>query len=85
MCRTLALTGATRAAAVLHGALTAAGAAYALPGTLEEAAEFDELGGALRAELGAAEYAGAVRTGTAMRDAEIVGFVLDEIESVTSP
>jgi predicted ATPase/DNA-binding SARP family transcriptional activator len=84
VCRTLALTGATRAAAVLHGALTAAGAAYALPGTLEEAAEFDRLGLELREELGAAEYASAVRTGTAMRDAEIVAFVLDEIESLTA-
>src|SRR5262249_40555401 len=78
----LSLTGAARAAAVLHGALTAAGAAYALPGTLEEAAEFDELAGVLRDELGAAEYAGAVRTGTAMRDAEIVAFVLEEIETL---
>jgi len=84
VCRTLAATGAIRAAAVLHGALTAAGAAYALPGTVDEAAEFERLGGDLRAELGAAEYAGAVRTGTAMRDADIVAFVLDEIESLTA-
>jgi len=84
VCGALAMSGATRAAAVLHGALTAAGAAYALPGTPDDTAEFERLGGELRESLGPVEFANAVRAGVAMRDAETVAFVLDEIERVTS-
>jgi uncharacterized glyoxalase superfamily protein PhnB len=83
VCGALALTGATRPAAVLHGALSAAGAAYALPGTPDDTAEFERLGVELREQLGAAEYASAVREGVALRDTELVAFVLDEIERLT--
>ena len=83
VCGALAMTGATRPAAVLHGALSAAGAAYALPGTPDDTAEFERLGVELREQLGAAEYATAVREGVALRDTELVAFVLDEIERLT--
>ena len=70
---------------MLHGALSAAGAAYALPGAPDDTAAFERLGGELRDQLGAAEYASAVREGVALRDAEIVAFVLDEIERLAAP
>jgi predicted ATPase/DNA-binding SARP family transcriptional activator len=84
VCGALATTGAVRAAAVLHGALSAAGAAYALPATPNETAGFERLGVELRDELGAAGFASAVREGVALRDAEIVAFVLDEIHRATA-
>ena len=72
--------GAHRAAAVLHGALVAAGAAAALPfepGDAEQlAAEADRA----RDVLGPAEFAAAVRSGAAMSDADTVAYVQSEIE-----
>ncbi len=84
VCGALAMTGAPHSAAVLHGALSAAGAAYALPATPDDTAEFERLAVELRERLGAAGYASAVREGVALRDAEIVAFVLDEIERLTA-
>ena len=62
-----------------HGALTAAGAAYALPFLPADSERLNQLVDELRRTLGPAEFAAAVRHGASMRDAEIIGFVLSEI------
>jgi predicted ATPase/DNA-binding SARP family transcriptional activator len=74
---------AYESAAIVHGALVAAGAAYALPFEPTDAERLAELVDDLRHELGAARYATAVRRGAAMRDAEIVHFVRTEIDRLT--
>ncbi|MEO5838771.1 MAG: BTAD domain-containing putative transcriptional regulator [Acidimicrobiales bacterium] len=68
-----------RVAATLHGALSAAGAAYALPFLPADAERLNQLVDELRRTLGPAGFAAAVRHGASMRDAEIIGFVLHEI------
>jgi hypothetical protein len=73
----------TRAAATLHGALTAVGAAYALPFEASDAERINELVGKLRDGLGAAEFATAVRRGASMRDGEIVDFIQERIAALT--
>jgi hypothetical protein len=67
-------------AAIVHGALVAAGAAYALPFEPADAVRLTSLVDDLRTELGAAAFAAAVRRGAAMRDAEILDFVQTEID-----
>jgi hypothetical protein len=67
------------AAAIVHGALVAAGAAYALPFEPADAERLTSLVDDVRQELGAASFAAAVRRGAAMRDAEILHFVQTEI------
>jgi predicted ATPase/DNA-binding SARP family transcriptional activator len=73
-----------RAAAILHGALTAAGAAYALPFEPADAERLDALVHELRTQLGPEAFASAVREGTAMPDAELVAFVLRRMTALTS-
>jgi hypothetical protein len=73
-----------RAAAILHGALTAAGAAYALPFEPADAERLDAVVLALRAELGPKEFAEAVREGAAMPDAALVAFVLRRMAVLTA-
>ena len=68
-----------RVAATIHGALPAAGAAYALPFLPTDSERLNQLVDELRRTLGPAEFAAAVRHGASMRDAEIIGFVLSEI------
>jgi predicted ATPase/DNA-binding SARP family transcriptional activator len=72
-----------RAAATLHGALTAVGAAYALPFEASDAERIAELVGMLRVHLGAADFASAVRHGASMRDSEIIDFIQERITALT--
>ena len=74
---------ASESAAIVHGALVAAGAAYALPFEPADAEHLSELVDDLRQELGVARFAAAVHRGAAMRDAEIINFVHAEIERLT--
>ncbi len=73
------------AAATLHGALTAIGAAYALPFEASDAERIDALVDELRDEMRPAEFAGAVRRGASMTDGEIVEFVQARIRVLTAP
>jgi predicted ATPase/DNA-binding SARP family transcriptional activator len=72
--------GEHRTAAVLHGALTATGAAYALPYEPAAARLLAGEADVLRRRLGPVEYAAAVRRGAAMTDGEIVAHVMAEID-----
>jgi predicted ATPase/DNA-binding SARP family transcriptional activator len=69
-------------AAVLHGALVAAGAAYALPFEPGDAERLEQQAQLLRRVLGPAPFATAVRRGTAMGDSETVSFVQSAITGV---
>jgi hypothetical protein len=73
-----------RAAATLHGALAAIGAAYALPFEASDAERIDELVEQLRDEMPSAEFAAAVRRGASMTDGEIVEFVLERVRVLTA-
>ena len=72
--------GAHHAAAVLHGALVAAGAAAALPFEPADAQQLAAEADRAREVLGPAEFDAAVRRGAAMSDANTVAFVQSEIE-----
>lgn len=80
VCGILSQLDAHRAAAVLFGALTAAGAASALPVEPSHAQRLDDLVQDLRGVLGPAGFAAAVAEGAATSDANIVRFVQREIE-----
>jgi predicted ATPase/DNA-binding SARP family transcriptional activator len=67
------------AAATLHGALAAAGSAYALPFEAADAQEINVLVDELRERLGPAAFASAVRRGSSLSDGEIVEFVRAQI------
>jgi hypothetical protein len=69
-------------AATLHGALTAAGSAYALPFDASDAQRINELVDDLRDRLGAAAFASAVRRGSSLSDGEIVEFVRAQIRAL---
>ena len=71
------------AAATLHGALTAIGAAYALPFEASDAERIDTLVDELREEMRPGEFATAVRRGASMTDGEIVEFVQSRIRVLT--
>lgn len=73
--------GDHRAAATLHGALTATGAAFALPFEQADSQRIDSLAVQLRDEMGSAEFAMAVRRGASMSDGEIVEFVQQRIRA----
>ena len=70
-------------AATLHGALTAAGASYALPFEAADAQQIGILVDNLRDRLGAAAFASAVRHGTTLSDGEIIDFVRAQIEALS--
>jgi tetratricopeptide (TPR) repeat protein len=72
-----------RAAATLHGALSAVGAAYALPFEASHAERDTAMTALLRDQLGAAEFALAVRHGASMRDGEIIEFTQARIAALT--
>ena len=74
-----------RAAATLHGALTAVGAVYALPFVATDAEQITKSIGTLREQLGASEFAAAVRRGAAMGDGEIVEYVQTRIAVFAAP
>jgi hypothetical protein len=84
VCGILAQVGEHRSAAVLYGAIAGAGAAIALPFEPSDAERLGGLVDELRAILGAAEFAAAVREGAARRDVELVQFVQDEIRRLTA-
>ncbi len=75
--------GSFEAAAVLHGALTAVGAAQALPFVPANAERLSQGLDDIQKQLGPAAFAGAVRRGTSMRDRDIVNFVQEQIASLT--
>ena len=70
-------------AATLHGALTAAGASYALPFEAADAQRIGVLVDNLRERLGAAAFASAVRRGTTLSDGEIIDFVRAQIYALS--
>ena len=70
-------------AATLHGALTAAGSAYALPFEAADAQRISALVDDLRDRLGAAAFASAVRRGTTLSDGEIIDFVRAQIYALS--
>jgi len=69
-------------AATLHGALTAAGSAYALPFEAADAQRINSLVDDLRDRLGAAAFASAVRRGSSLSDGEIIEFVRAQIRAL---
>ena len=71
-------------AATLHGALTAAGAAIALPFEAANAEQLSDLVEELRHQLGAAAFAAAVRRGASMTDAQIISFVRGQIRALSA-
>jgi predicted ATPase/DNA-binding SARP family transcriptional activator len=73
------------AAATLHGALTAAGSAYALPFEAADAQRISDLVDDLRDRLGPAAFASAVRRGTTLSDGETIDFVCAQIEALSQP
>ena len=73
-----------RSAATLHGSLTAVGAVYALPFVAADAEEITKLIGSAREQLGAGEFATAVRRGVAMSDGEIIEYVQERIAALTT-
>ena len=75
---------ALEAAAVLHGSLTAAGAAHALPFVPADAERLTESVAQLRSSLGPAAFADAVRRGASMKDGEIVSYITQQIAALTS-
>ena len=72
--------GAHQAAAVVHGALVAAGAAAALPFEPADAQQLAAEADRAREVLGQAEFEAALRRGATMSDANTVAFVQAEIE-----
>lgn len=70
-------------AATLHGALTAAGAAYALPFEAADAQRIGVLVDTLRERLGAGSFASPVRRGTALSDGEIIDVVRAQIFAIS--
>jgi hypothetical protein len=66
----------------LHGALTATGAAYALPFEVSDAERIDKLVVQLRQDMRSADFAGAVRRGASMTDGEIIEFVQERIRAL---
>ena len=76
--------GVFEASAVLHGSLTAVGAAHALPFEPADAERLAEEIGQLRSLLGPEAFAEAVRQGASMRDSEIVTFVKQQIAMLTA-
>jgi hypothetical protein len=71
-------------AATLHGALTAAGAAYALPFEASDAERISALVDDVREGLGPAVFASTVRRGASMTDAQIIDFVRERIRALSS-
>jgi hypothetical protein len=85
VCGILAQLGEHRSAAVLYRAIATAGAAIALPFEPSDAERLGGLVEELRAILGAAEFAAAVREGAATGDVALVQFVQNEIGRLTNP
>ena len=75
--------GALEPAAVLHGALTAVGAAEAMPIAPADAERRSGSVADVRRRLGPATFADAVRRGASFRDREIVNFVKQQIAELT--
>lgn len=75
--------GALESAAVLHGALTAVGAAEAMPIAPADAERLSGSVADVRSMLGPATFADAVRRGASLRDREIVSFVKQQIAELT--
>lgn len=71
------------AAAVLHGALTAVGAAQAMPIGPVASEYLSESVDDVESFLGPADFADAVRRGASMKDREIIDFVQQQIASLT--
>ncbi len=76
--------GALRPATVLHGAISAVGAAHAMPFEPTDAEHLVHNLGHLRAELEPSVFVEAVRSGASMTDREIVGFARQQISLLIS-
>lgn len=79
-----AALGDDEIAAVLHGALDAAGAATALPFEPSEAARVNALAGTVRARYGPAAFDAAVNRGRTMRDEEVIRTTLEHLDARSS-
>lgn len=71
--------GANETAAVLHGAIQAAGATTALPFEPGDAARTISLVATVRERLGAAEFSSATERGRSMRDEDVVALTLGHL------
>jgi predicted ATPase/DNA-binding SARP family transcriptional activator len=71
-------------AATLHGALSAARAAYALPFEAADAQRISNLVKDLRQKLGPVTFAATVRRGASMSDGDIIAFVRSQIKALSS-
>jgi predicted ATPase len=71
-------------AAILHGALSSAGAASALPFGAVDAQRIAGLVDEIRQTLGPDTFAVTVRRGAAMTDGELIGFVRTQIRALSS-
>jgi hypothetical protein len=71
-------------AATLHGALLAAGAAYALPFETSDVRRIETTTDRLREQLGDAAFAAAVRRGASFTDDEVIAFVRDSARVLTT-
>lgn len=76
--------GAFEAAAVLYGALAAVGAAHAVPFGPGDDELLSRSVDELRSVLGPADFSDNVRKGSSMKDREIVSFVRQRIDDLTS-
>jgi hypothetical protein len=79
-----AALGDDEIAAVLHGALDAAGAAAALPFEPSGAARVNALAETVRARYGPAAFDAAVNRGRIMRDEEVIRATLEHLDARSS-
>jgi predicted ATPase/DNA-binding SARP family transcriptional activator len=79
-----AALGDDEIAAVLHGALDAAGATTALPFEPSGAARVSALAGTVRARYGPAAFDAAVNRGRTMRDEEVIRTTLEHLDARSS-
>lgn len=77
--------GDHEAAAVVHGALSAAGALTALPVDPTAAAELDDDVHALRDAIGAERFDAATSRGAQLPDSSLIAYVLARIAEITRP
>ena len=76
--------GDDRAAAVLHGALAAAGATHALPFEPSDAEHLTDIVEQLRARLGPETFERAAADGAAMPEPELIAYIQERITALTT-
>ena len=76
--------GDDRAAAVLHGALDAAGATHALPFEPSDAEHLTDIVEQLRTQLGSETFERAATDGSAMPEPELIAYIQERITALTN-